>query len=139
MEVRPAHVEQLAATADRLAPAAEKTKARSGGGGVSRGTPGREDSARPDRCSRGGNKPRMWVMNTAKKVYESDAQGVVHVEVPVGRSRQRVEVLVVWEDAPDLDDLDQEGPSMADLVGLLQDVDLERPPQGAYEKRDPIP
>ncbi len=78
-------------------------------------------------------------MNTAQKVYESDALGVVHVEVPIGRSRGRVEVLVVWEDAPDLDDLDQEGPSMADLVGLLQDGDLERPPQGAYEKRDPIP
>jgi len=77
-------------------------------------------------------------MNTAKKIYESDDQGVVHVDVPIGRSRQRVEVLVVWEDAGEPNDLDHDGPTMADLVGVLQDVDLERPPQGAYEKRDSI-
>lgn len=52
-------------------------------------------------------------MHTAKKIYESDAQGVVHVEVPVGRSRRRVEVLVVWEDAGEPHDLDQDAPSMA--------------------------
>lgn len=78
-------------------------------------------------------------MHTAKKIYESDAQGVVHVDVPIGRSRRRVEVLVVWEDAGEPADLDQNGPSMAEMVGLLEGVDLERPPQGAYEKRDPIP
>lgn len=77
-------------------------------------------------------------MNTAKKIYESDDQGVVHVDVPIGRSRQRVEVLVVWEDVAEPEDLDRDGPSMADLVGVLQDVDLERPPQGAYETRDPL-
>jgi len=38
-------------------------------------------------------------MNTAKKICESDAQGVVHVDVSVGRPGQRVEVLVVWSDA----------------------------------------
>ena len=77
-------------------------------------------------------------MNTAKKIYESDDQGVVHVDVPIGRSRQRVEVLVVWEEVGELKDVDGDGPGMADLVGLLQDVDIQRPPQGAYEKRDPI-
>jgi hypothetical protein len=78
-------------------------------------------------------------MHTAKKIYESDAQGVVHVDVPIGRSRRRVEVLVVWEDAGEPGDLDHDGPSMAEMVGLLEGVDLERPPQGAYEKREPIP
>ncbi len=78
-------------------------------------------------------------MHTAKKIYESDAQGVVHVDVPIGRSRRRVEVLVVWEDAGEPGDLDQDGAGMAEMVGLLEGVDLERPPQGAYEKRDPIP
>lgn len=69
-------------------------------------------------------------MNTAKKIYESDEQGVVHVDVPVGRSRQRVEVLVVWEEVADTSATHQEQPAMADLVGLLQDIDLERPSQG---------
>jgi len=32
-------------------------------------------------------------MKTAKKIYESDDRGVVYVDVPVGRSAQRVEVL----------------------------------------------
>ena len=77
-------------------------------------------------------------MNTAKKVYESDDQGVVHVDVPIGRPGQRVEVLVVWEDVGESDGLDHEGPGMAALVGLLERVDLERPPQGEYEHRDPI-
>ena len=77
-------------------------------------------------------------MRTAKKVYESDEQGVVHVDVPVGRSGQRVEVLVVWEDASNAADGDGDEPGMADLIGLLKGVDLERPPQGEYEKRDPL-
>jgi hypothetical protein len=77
-------------------------------------------------------------LKTAKKIYESDDQGVVHVEVPVGRSGQRVEVLVVWTETDEPSRGDGAEPSMADLVGLLAGVDLERPPQGEYEKRDPI-
>lgn len=45
-----------------------------------------------ERSRRGG---RLAPMKTAKKIYESDDQGVVHVDVPVGRPGQRVEVLVV--------------------------------------------
>jgi hypothetical protein len=67
------------------------------------------------------------IMKTAKKIYESDDQGVVHVDVPVGRSGQRVEVLVVWTDAGEPKDRDER--RMDDLVGLLKDVDLGRPPQ----------
>jgi hypothetical protein len=62
----------------------------------------------------------------------------VHVDVPIGRPGQRVEVLVVWEDVGESDDLDHEGSGMAALVGLLEHVDLERPAQGEYEHRDPI-
>jgi hypothetical protein len=80
----------------------------------------------------------LLIMKTAKKIYESDDQGVVHVDVPVGRSGQRVEVLVVWTEAGELSDSDGDEAEMADLVGLLKGVDLERPPQGEYEKRDPI-
>lgn len=47
-------------------------------------------------------------MNTAKKVYESDEQGVVHVDVPVGRPGQRVEVVVVWSDAAEPNDANVE-------------------------------
>ena len=84
---------------------------------------------------RGGT---LRTMNTAKKTYQSDDQGVVHVDVPIGRPGHQVEVLVVWEDVSEPDDADQDGSGMADLIGLLQNVDLERPPQGGYEKRDPI-
>ena len=51
---------------------------------------------------------------------------------------QRVEVLVVWNDVAEPSDAEAEQWSMADLVGLLEDGDLERQPQGEYEKRDPI-
>jgi hypothetical protein len=80
----------------------------------------------------------LLIMKTAKEIYESDDQGVVHVDVPVGRSGQRVEALVVWTDAGEPSDSNGDEPGMADLVGLLKGIDLERPPQGEYEKRDPI-
>ncbi len=47
----------------------------------------------------------------------------------------RVEVLVVWNDVDEPSDVD---PGIADLIGLLEEGDLERHPQGEYEKRDPI-
>ena len=77
-------------------------------------------------------------MNTAKKVYESDEQGVVRVDVAVGRPGQRVEVLVVWNDIGEPSDRGVEEVGMAELVGLLEDGDLDRFPQGEYEKRHPI-
>jgi len=58
--------------------------------------------------------------------------------VPIGRSGQRVEVLVVWENVDEPNDLDDDRPSMSQLVGLLEGIDIERPSQGEYEKRDPI-
>ena len=66
-------------------------------------------------------------MNTAKKIYESDADGIVRVEVPVNRPGQRVEVLVIWTDADE---------HWRDAVGLLKHDPIERGPQGEYEKRN---
>lgn len=62
----------------------------------------------------------------------------MHVDLPIGRSRRRVDVLVVWKDVSEPDDLRREEASMAELVGLLEGADLERHPQGAFEKRDEI-
>jgi hypothetical protein len=71
-------------------------------------------------------------MNTAKKVYTSDLNGVVHVDVPVGAPGKQVEILVVWHE---LGASTAEGPSdgsVEDLIGLLEDVDdLQRPPQAS--------
>jgi hypothetical protein len=76
-------------------------------------------------------------MNTAKRIYESDEAGVVHVDVPVGGSRRRVEVVVVWQDVEGPSVVDP-GEDWSDLFGILKDVPLERPPQGGYEKRGPL-
>ena len=65
-------------------------------------------------------------------------RGVVHVDVPVGRSGQQVEVLVVWTDVGAFSNSDGDEPGRGELVGLLKGIDLERPPQGEYENRDPI-
>lgn len=71
----------------------------------------------------------LIIMKTAKKIYESDDQGVVHVDVPVGRSGQRVEVLVVWDEVGQSKAGEER--RMDDLIGLLKGVDLERPSQTA--------
>ena len=85
-----------------------------------------------------GRGDNLDAVNTAKKVYESDDHGVVHVDVPVGRPGQRVEVLVVWAELDDSDKRDEDPAGMADLVGLLDGSDLERPEQPQYEQRDSI-
>lgn len=76
------------------------------------------------------------VMNTARKIYEADDEGVVHVQLPTGKPGRRVEVLVVWEDSEQ--ETTSANEDISDLVGLLRDVPLERPPQGEYEKRDEL-
>src|SRR5450432_1947841 len=68
------------------------------------------EAARMHRCDDGRG---LWtrpggaplIMKTAKKIYESDDRGVVYVDVPVGRSAQRVEVLIVWTALPPDDDV----------------------------------
>ena len=74
-------------------------------------------------------------MKTAKKICESDEQGVVHVDVPVGRPGQRVEVLVVWGDVGEAVNREGDRAGMAEVVGLLQEGDIERPPQDETARR----
>ena len=69
-------------------------------------------------------------MNTAKKLCETDEDGVLHVAVPIGKPHCRFEVVLVW------DELEDGG--VQDLVGLLRDTPIERPPQGSYEARDEL-
>lgn len=38
-------------------------------------------------------------MKTVTKTYESDASGIVHVDVAVGAAHRQVEVVLVWRDA----------------------------------------
>lgn len=77
-------------------------------------------------------------MNTAKKVYESDADGLIHVDVPVGGPGRRVEVLVVWEDVADTTVERESSDDWSDLFGMLKDSPIERAPQGDYELRLPV-
>ncbi len=77
-------------------------------------------------------------MNTAKKIYQSDAQGFVHVDVSVGTPDRRIEVLVVWQDAEEVQVASTPDEDWSDLFGILRGVALERPPQGEYEKRDSL-
>jgi hypothetical protein len=76
-------------------------------------------------------------MNTAKKIYEADPQGVVHVDFPTGKPGRRVEVLVVWEDASEGQE-DSPNEDWSDLFGLLQDTPIQRGSQGAFEERDTL-
>ena len=73
-------------------------------------------------------------MNTAKKICESDEQGVVRVDVPIGRPGQRVEVLVVWDDVVAVT-ADHGDVSMKQVVGLQKEGDLARPPEEENARR----
>ncbi len=73
-------------------------------------------------------------MNTAKKIYEADEDGIVHVAFPTGRPGVKIEVLVVW-DEPSTDPA-APGEDWSDFFGMLKDAPLERPPQGELEQRD---
>ena len=39
------------------------------------------------------------LMNTVRKLYESDATGTVRLDLPVGIPHRRVGVVVVWPEA----------------------------------------
>lgn len=77
-------------------------------------------------------------MNTAKKIYESDADGIVHVDVPVNRPGQRVEVTVVWAEVEAAQPEMHPSEDWSDLYGILKDDPIERGPQGEYETRLPL-
>lgn len=72
-------------------------------------------------------------MNTAKKTCKADANGVIHVDLSVGKPGGEVELLLVWNEP---EEAGGQGDSLGDLVGLLEGIPLERPSQGLPEKRD---
>lgn len=60
-------------------------------------------------------------MNTAKKTCKADANGVIHVDLPVGTPGGEVELLLVWNEP---EEPSEQEASLNDLVGLLEGVDL---------------
>ena len=81
-------------------------------------------------------------MNTARKIYESDDSGVVHVDLPVGAPRKQVEVVVVWQEieAERIDEATREKKraELEALAGALADDPIVRPEQSAPETRLPL-
>ena len=73
-------------------------------------------------------------MNTSRQIYESDDEGRIHVDLAVGEPHRKIEVVVVWSDVEG----EESSERVDDLIGILAGVDLERPPQGSYERRDPL-
>jgi hypothetical protein len=63
-------------------------------------------------------------MNTARKIYESDEAGVVHVRLPVTGPHRKVEVVVVWTEVAEdraEEDLEQKRAELEALAGALAD------------------
>jgi hypothetical protein len=81
-------------------------------------------------------------MNTVRKLYESDDQGTVHVDVPVGAPHRRVEVVLVWQEVNDTVPAEQarqqKRAELEALAGALADDPIVRPEQPALETRLPI-
>lgn len=81
-------------------------------------------------------------MNTVRKICESDDLGRVHVDVPVGGARRRVEVVVVWQEVAEPEALEAPGwpPGWIEATaGAIDDPSFARHPQGNYEDREPLP
>jgi hypothetical protein len=81
-------------------------------------------------------------MNTVRKLYESDQEGTVHVELPVGAPHRRVEVVLVWQEVSEALPADearqQKRAELEALAGALADDPIVRPPQPALEVRLPV-
>ncbi|MEP7124875.1 MAG: hypothetical protein ABJE95_28360 [Byssovorax sp.] len=81
-------------------------------------------------------------MNTVRKLYESDREGTVHVDLPVGAPHRQVEVVLVWQEVPDAKPADQARQQKRDeleaLAGALADDPLARPAQAPLEVRLPV-
>lgn len=74
-------------------------------------------------------------MNAIRKVCESDANGTVHVEVPVQRPRQQIEVVLVWQAVVPARPDDWPPGWFESTAGILTDPTFEWPVQGDYERR----
>jgi hypothetical protein len=76
-------------------------------------------------------------MPTCKDFYQSDSEGMVHLEVVVGTPGQSVELVVSWAEVENRTPSGDTGDEVwSDLCGPLRDELLQRAPQGQYEKRD---
>jgi hypothetical protein len=81
-------------------------------------------------------------MNTVRKLYESDQEGTVHVDLPVGAPHRRVEVVLVWQEVNDTVPAEQarqqKQAELEALAGALAGDPIVRPEQPALETRLPI-
>jgi hypothetical protein len=81
-------------------------------------------------------------MNTVRKLYESDDQGTVHVDVPIGAPHRRVEVVVVWQEVEEAgtthEAQDKKRAELEALAGALADDPIVRPEQPPLETRLPV-
>lgn len=78
-------------------------------------------------------------MNTLRKICESDEMGTVHVDLSVGVSGRRVEVVLVWQDAAEAVPPEARGwPAgwFEATTGAIDDPSFVRPDQGRHEHRD---
>lgn len=81
-------------------------------------------------------------MNTVRKLYESDQERTVHVDLPVGAPHRRVEVVLVWQEVAEALPADEaqqrKRAELEALAGALADDPLVRPPHPALEVRLPV-
>jgi hypothetical protein len=81
-------------------------------------------------------------MNTVRKMYESDEQGTVHVDLPIGAPHRRVEVVLVWQEVNGAltpsEARESKRAEIEALAGALADDPIERPAQPFLENRLPI-
>lgn len=78
-------------------------------------------------------------MNTVRKLYESDDQGTVHVDLPIGAPHRRVEVVVVWQEVvTGTSAREQKRAELEALAGALADDPIVRPEQPSLEARLPV-
>ena len=81
-------------------------------------------------------------MHTVRELYESDDQGTVHVDVPIGAPHRRVEVVVVWQEVEAARAArparEQKRAELEALAGALADDPIIRPEQPPLETRLPF-
>jgi hypothetical protein len=80
-------------------------------------------------------------MNTVRQMYESDEQGTIHVDLPIGAPHRRVEVVLVWQELDEArarEAQDRKRAELEALAGALADDPIVRPEQPSLETRQPV-
>ena len=81
-------------------------------------------------------------MNTVRQLYESDQEGTVHVDLPIGAPHRWVEVVLVWQEVSEPLPVDQarlrKRAELEALAGALADDPLARPEQAPLDMRLPV-